>query len=98
MQEISRIDVISLGRIMGVLYAIGGLVAGAVLSLFAVVGISASPDGGPLWGMLFGAAAIIFLPILYGLLGFVGGVITAWIYNIVARLAGGLRVELRGTM
>jgi hypothetical protein len=44
--------------------------------------------------VLFGVGFIIFLPIFYGILGFIGGLITAWTYNLVARFAGGLEIEL----
>jgi hypothetical protein len=44
--------------------------------------------------VLFGVGSIIFLPIFYGILGFIGGLITAWTYNLVARFAGGLEIEL----
>ena len=37
--------------------------------------------------------AIIFLPIFYGILGFVAGGTTAWIYNLVAKYIGGLELD-----
>lgn len=52
------------------------------------------PQTGAL-GILFGVGAIIILPIVYGLLGFVGGAIVAWIYNIAARLIGGIELEIK---
>ena len=44
--------------------------------------------------MGFGVAAILILPILYGLLGFLGGMLTAALYNLVSGLAGGLEVDI----
>lgn len=44
--------------------------------------------------MLFGVGAIIFLPIMYGIMGFIGGAIMAFVYNVVAGIAGGVELEL----
>jgi len=44
--------------------------------------------------MYGGAAAIIILPIMYGIFGFIGGAIGAWIYNLVAGWIGGIEIEL----
>jgi hypothetical protein len=34
------------------------------------------------------------MPVLYGILGFIGGAILALLYNLFARLAGGFELEL----
>jgi hypothetical protein len=38
--------------------------------------------------------AVIFLPIFYGIIGFVGGLISALLYNLIARLVGGIELEV----
>lgn len=45
-------------------------------------------------GLLFGVGSVIFLPIFYGVLGFVFGLLTALLYNLVARFVGGIEVEV----
>lgn len=95
-QQISRIGVLSLAKIMGVLYAFLGLVIGGFISLFAILGAGFAArqnEGSPL-GFLFGVAAIVVAPIFYGCLGFIGGLVTAPIYNLAAKLAGGIEVDL----
>lgn len=50
-------------------------------------------DGGgiaPLWGV----AAVVFFPVLYGVGGFIATLITAWLYNVVAGAVGGLELDL----
>ena len=48
----------------------------------------------PGWfGGLFGVGAVIFLPIIYGVLGAIGGALTAVFYNIIAGMVGGLQIE-----
>jgi len=41
-----------------------------------------------------GVAAVIVLPLFYGLLGFIGGIITAALFNLVASMVGGVEIEL----
>jgi hypothetical protein len=43
---------------------------------------------------LFGVGSIITLPIFYGVLGLISGIITALIYNAVTGFTGGLEIEL----
>jgi hypothetical protein len=40
-----------------------------------------------------GIGAIIVFPILYGLLGFLFGLLSAAIYNLAARIIGGVTIE-----
>ncbi|HQZ18841.1 MAG TPA: hypothetical protein PKU70_00065 [Vicinamibacteria bacterium] len=98
MQSIARIGVLSLAKMLAVTYAFLGLFFGGVLSLFALmgaaVGSAAGGDGGGIAAMLFGVGAVIVLPIVYGCLGFVGGLIMAPLYNLVAKVVGGIEVEL----
>jgi Transmembrane domain of unknown function (DUF3566) len=39
---------------------------------------------------LFSGVFIIFLPVIYAVVGFIAGVITALIYNLVAKWTGGV--------
>jgi hypothetical protein len=94
---IRHIGVGSLARILGALYAFWGFVFGVIVALVALAGAgfsasSESPMQG--WaGGLFGVGAVIFLPILYGVLGAIGGALTAAMYNVVAGVVGGLTIE-----
>ena len=47
---------------------------------------------GALMGGL-GVLSIVAFPVMYGIFGFLGGLIQALIYNLAARFVGGLRVE-----
>jgi len=81
-------------KVGGMLYAMMGLLAGALISLMSVVAKSVVPaEMGP-FGLLFGAMAIIVLPIVYGLIGAIFSAIAALLYNLVARFVGGLAVEV----
>lgn len=93
---VKRVNPMSVAKVSGVLYALMGLLIGAAISLFSVVGSAFIPkeSGGGL-GMLFGAAAIVVLPIFYGILGFIFSLIAAALYNLVARWVGGIEIDVQ---
>ena len=97
MAVVRRIGVLSLAKITGALYAILGLIIGACLSLISIVGGAMAPKeagfGG--MGMMFGAAAIVVVPIFYGLIGFVSSLIGGAIYNALAGWLGGVELDLQ---
>ena len=97
---VRRIKPMSLGKMLGVLYAVIGVMIGVIIALASAVGSTmaagASPDSGPnpfalMAGM--GIAAIIVFPLLYGLFGFIGGLIMAGLYNLFAGMVGGVEIE-----
>ena len=93
---VKSIGVLSVGKVLACLYALLGLLVGGFFSLLAIAGAAAgAANGGPA-ALLFGVGAIIILPIFYGLIGFVGGIIMAALYNVVASIAGGIEVQLEG--
>jgi hypothetical protein len=87
---LKRVGVLSAGKIIGVMYVVLGLFVGGIVSLIALAGASLGGGRDALPGVLGGVAAIVFLPIFYGVLGFLSGVIGAALYNVVARLIGGI--------
>lgn len=97
--KLRRIGVMSAAKLAGLMYALIGLIIGLIVALFSMIGAgmiaSAQHEAGmPSWvGAAFGVGAIIVLPILYGILGFIGGAITAAVYNVVAGISGGLELE-----
>jgi hypothetical protein len=63
---------------------------------FAQLAAGDAADAPPAFlGAIFGVGAIILLPLLYGFMGLVVGVIGAALYNLFARMVGGLEVELQ---
>lgn len=96
---INRIDPLSAAKVFGVLYGCLGLVFGAVVSLFVTLtgiagGLANETPAGALIGILFGAGAIIILPLFYGVMAAVMSAISAVIYNVVAGMIGGIRIEV----
>jgi hypothetical protein len=97
---ITKVGALSLGKVMGVTYALFGLLIGGCLALVSLAGAgfaSASSDdsGMPaMFGAMFGVGAVILAPIFYGVMGFIGGLIGALIYNVVAGMIGGVELDV----
>ena len=85
---------------LGALYACMGLIFLPFFALAAVAGAFApssqqsagAPAPALFAGMMFGFG--IFMPIIYGVIGFVGGIVAAALYNLFARWIGGIEVEV----
>ncbi len=93
---IKRIEPLSCARIAGTLYAILGLLVGAIVSLVALAGGfgSNAPRAGVV-GMIVGGGSVIVFPICYGVIAFVGGLIGASLYNALAGMVGGIRLDVQ---
>ena len=89
--KLKRLGVLSVGLMTGVIYGLIGLIAGIFITLISVVAGGVFDQAG--FGYLLGVGSIIFLPIFYGIAGFIGGLITALIYNLAAKFTGGIEME-----
>ena len=100
--RIQRIGVLSCGKMLAALYAVLGLIAGGFMALFSLAGMQMQGQAGnaaaPGFAVGFGLASIIILPLMYGVLGFIFGVVAAFIYNVVSGVAGGIEIETDSTM
>lgn len=93
---IKRIGPLSLAKLSGLLYAIAGLVLGGIFSLAAMAGAFASQTADAAgFEAIIGVGAVIVFPILYGVMGFVGTLIAAWLYNVAAGVVGGVEVDIQ---
>jgi hypothetical protein len=96
---LNRVGPLSAGKLMAVLYALFGLIIGALMTLMAVMGGGGSADPAAAeamgaFGPVVGVGAIVILPIVWGIIGFIGGAIGAFLYNIAARIGGGVDLDL----
>lgn len=89
---VRRIEPMSAAKVGGALYAMLGLLMGCLFTLVSFTGFS-SASMGPM-GALFGVGAIIILPLLYGIMGFIFTGISAAIYNVAAKVAGGIELQV----
>jgi hypothetical protein len=95
---LKRVGVLSAAKISGVMYAAIGLLIGLVMAaVFSLIPMAARTDETALpgWlGTMFGVGSVVFMPIFYGVLGFVMGAVGALIYNLFAGMVGGIEVTL----
>lgn len=75
---------------IGILYGLLGLIFVPFFLLMAVIGSRSGPAA-----TLGGAFFAILFPVMYAVGGFIGGIIAAAIYNLVAKWTGGLEFEVR---
>ena len=95
MLQIRQIDLLSAAKLLGCLYALLGLIIGGIFSLIALLGAAAGGGDAVLGGLIGGVGAIVIFPIIYGAMGFIGGAIGAVLYNLVARIVGGIRIDVQ---
>ena len=101
MMTIKRFDVLSAGCMWAILSVAMGLIVGILyaifLSIFFAIAGNMSSELSGFGGLGIGLVwliCVIGFPIIYGIFGFVGGIIGAALYNVFARWIGGIKVEL----
>jgi transmembrane protein DUF3566 len=94
MYLLRSVDVWSCARVTGVLYGCMGLLL-IPMALISIVASAASPQGYSTLGATALILLSLFAPVIYGLLGFILGALSAWLYNVTAKYVGGIRLELR---
>lgn len=101
-RRIKRVAPLQAGKMLGILHACIGLI---FLPIFALAGLAGAfaqqsqqaqgagaAPAALVAAMMFGFG--IFMPVFYGIFGFIFGVIAAAIYNLIARWIGGIEVEV----
>lgn len=93
MQRIRRMDVMQMAKTLGALYFLLGFIIGVPV-LFFMSSVANTRSGMPGFGNGFGIGMIIAMPVIYGVIGFIGGALMAAVYNLVARWTGGIGIDL----
>ncbi|HWZ95327.1 MAG TPA: DUF3566 domain-containing protein [Opitutaceae bacterium] len=89
-RRIKRIAPLQAGKMLALLYGILGFI---FIPFFLIMSFAA-PAQQRVGMMAFGAGFALFMPVIYAVMGFVFGAISAFIYNIVAKWVGGIEVEV----
>ena len=96
MVVLRQVGVMSVAKIAAVLMAIVGLIQGIVFaSLGSMIGSIAGLASLEMLGG-FGVLAVVMFPITGAISGFIGGAISAFLYNLVATRIGGIEMDLIG--
>ena len=90
---IRRVGPLSCAKVAGLLYLILGFVFGAFISLFALGRSARQPIGGTVWWRAVRRWRDRDSSHLLRLFGFVGTLIMASLFNLVAGITGGIEVD-----
>jgi hypothetical protein len=96
---LKSVGVLSAAKVSGALMALMGLIFGGIMALISSVGIAINAQhNGPQFPAVLGIGAIVFVPIFYGIFGFIMGAIYAALYNFIAAIVGGLELEFEDSV
>jgi hypothetical protein len=98
--RLRHIAIVQFALVAAVLYALIGVLIGLawwlVLSPIMMAGVKTSGVSAPGVAVMTGLGffAILIFPIMYGILGFIAGLLYAALYNLAARWTGGFELTL----
>jgi hypothetical protein len=90
-KQLTYIAPLRAGIVLGVLYGVLSLIVLPIVLLAAVFGTKTvvfTPA-------IVGVGLAVLLPVIYAAAGFVGGIIAAALYNLIAKWTGGFEFEVR---
>jgi hypothetical protein len=98
MHIIKSVGVLSVAKILGLIYGCMGLIVAPLFLMMGMMGSALgqqqnSPFPG-VFGFAFGIGLAVLAPVIYGVMGFVMGAIGALLYNLFARWVGGFELEM----
>jgi hypothetical protein len=93
MHIVKSVGVLSVAKIMGLIYGCMGLIFAPFVLLIGAMGSALGQRNSPLAG-IFGIGFAVCMPLVYGAMGFVAGAIGALIYNLFAKWVGGIELEI----
>ena len=95
---IGRVYPLPVAKLAGALYGIFGVFMGIAFALISQFGgLNATGGRDPdsvLFKLIFGAGAIVILPALYGLSGFLFGLLGTFVFNWLAGRLGGICADV----
>jgi hypothetical protein len=99
--QVKRVGVFSLAKIYAITMAAAGVIIGVIYGLLFMAVGGAMMAGGRSGSGAAGASSLaiglimmVAIPIFYGVLGFIAGLVGGAIYNVAARTVGGIELEL----
>ncbi len=95
LKTIKKIHVVPFALTIGVIEAVIGLIVGILM--FLLIGLlSTIPGFNQTGSMMLGGGIVLLVtyPILFFIIGFIGGAIISVVYNLIAPVTGGIKVEV----
>ncbi|MBB3204599.1 hypothetical protein FHS27_000363 [Rhodopirellula rubra] len=91
--RLKRLDPLSCGKMLGALYVFIGLLMSVFMIAITVLGVAGAGGNNIAAGLAGGVIGAVFMPIFYGVIGFIGGLIMAFLYNLCASVIGGIEMQ-----
>jgi len=92
--ELRRIEPLRAANIAALVYGLLGIIFTLIFSpIFLLVGFIGAAQGKGLAGPFFMLMMLIVYPIMGFVFGWISGLLTAAIYNLIVRWTGGLLIE-----
>jgi hypothetical protein len=82
-----------IGLVCGILYSFGGLIIDVLVSLAILSPISMETPGLS-YGTVLAFGALIGIPVIFMVAGFILGLMEAILYNLFAKWFGGLKIDV----
>ena len=93
-KHIRYIDPSSVGKVLGVLYGIVGLVVGIVFATTFFM-ITVKSQSGVLAALAIFTLTPLAISAIYGVLAYLLGLCVAYLYNWIAKKTGGIAIEIQ---
>lgn len=90
-KQLTYITPLKAGIVLGTLYGILSLI---VMPFFLLAALLGNKSGGAA-SVALGIGLALLMPVIYAVAGFLGGLIGAALYNLIAKWTGGLEFEVR---
>ncbi len=103
--RIRKLGILSVAKMYAAMMLVMSLLIaipyGLFIIIFALIGGASAGSQDGMAGLALGGGGIVFgliimiaIPIFYGIMGFIGGLISALVYNIFAGMVGGIEIEV----
>jgi predicted tellurium resistance membrane protein TerC len=92
--KIKRFEPLQLGKMLALLHGMIGLIFLPIVLFFSLIA-SKLPPTQRVGVMAMGIGFMLFMPIMYAVMGFLVGVTSGWLYNLFAKWIGGIEVEIK---
>lgn len=88
MKTITKIHAISLANILALMYIFIGVIMGLIMLVASLVMRTDSTT------LITSIPVFVGFILLYGFLGWIGGYLCAWMFNLIAKRVGGIKFEV----
>ena len=101
MAKLKRVGVFSSAKLLTIIMACVGLIAGIIYSfggliidtLVTIGWVATSETPGLSYGTVLAFGALIGMPLMGAISGFIAGTIGAFLYNLAAKWVGGIEID-----